>query len=223
MRKAANIFSEWMPDMNAFAPKTPTMLLTPIVLSGEFARLEPLEQRHFDGLNALVEDAGERIFANSPLGPSFKAYFDGAMAARKPDSHLPFVVREQSSDAYVGMTRLFDIHPEHRGLEIGYTWYHPAFWGGAINPECKLLLMRHAFEEAGYGRIQLKTDARNTHSQAAMIKLGASREGVLRKHMVLPDGRWRDSMYFSVLAEEWPTVKTGLERRLADLRAEIRA
>lgn len=222
MRKAANTFTARMPDMNTLAPPTSpqprSMPLESVVLGGAFVRLEPLEERHFDGLSALVSDAGEQIFANSPIGPSFAAYIAAAMAARMPESHLPFVVREQASNAYVGMTRLFDIRPEHRGLEIGYTWYHPDYWGGAVNPECKLLLMRYAFESAGYERVQLKTDARNTHSQAAMSKLGATREGVLRKHMLLPDGRWRDSVYFSVLADEWPAVKAGLEARLDGFR-----
>ncbi len=203
--------------MTEYAPAAPTVTLEPVVLEGRFVRLEPLDERHRAGLALLVSDQGARIFANSPLGPSFDAYFDAAMAARAPDDHLPFVVREKATGAHVGMTRLFDIHPAHRGLEIGYTWYHPDFWGGVVNPECKWLLMRHVFETAGYERVQLKTDARNLHSQAAMLKLGATREGVLRHHMVLPDGRWRDSVYFSVLAGEWPRVKAGLEARLQEL------
>lgn len=204
--------------MDAYAPTQPVAPVVPVVLPGRFVRLEPLEERHRAGLAGLHADAGERIFLNSPIGPSFDAYLDAALAARAPSSHVPFVVRAQVDDAYVGMTRLFDIQPHNRGLEIGYTWYHPAFWGGAINPECKLLLMTCAFEACGFGRVQLKTDARNLHSQAAMTKLGAKREGTLRRHMVLPDGRWRDSVYFSVIAEEWPDVKAGLEARLESRR-----
>lgn len=206
--------------MNDLAPPTPPKSLEPVVLEGAIVRLEPLAASHFDGLNALVEDAGEKIFANSPIGPSFKAYFGAALAARAPDVNLPFVVRDQATDSHIGMTRLFDIRREHRGLEIGFTWYHPDFWGGGVNPECKFLLMRHAFEEAGYERVQLKTDLRNKHSQAAMTKLGAQREGVLRRHTVLPDGRWRDSVYFSVIASEWSEVKAGLEARLAGFRQD---
>lgn len=196
------------------APTTPPAPVAPVTLEGVSVRLEPLETAHFDGLAALVEDEGRRIFANSPIGPSFGAYFDAALAARQPDANVPFCVRERQTGRFIGMTRLFDIKPEHRGLEIGYTWYHPAFWGGLTNPGCKYLLMRHVFEDCGYERVQLKTDARNAHSQAAMTKLGATREGTLRRHMVLPDGRWRDSVYFSVIAPEWPAVKAGLEARL---------
>ena len=200
--------------MSEFAPEAPVMPVAPVMLAGRFVRLEPIREHHRAGLAALHADQGPRIFANAPFAGSLDDYIDAALAACEPDVHVPFVVRKADDDAFVGMTRLFDIHPHDRGLEIGYTWYHPAFWGGPTNPECKLLLMTYAFEECGYGRVQLKTDARNLHSQAAMTKMGATREGVLRHHKVLPDGRWRDSVYFSVLAEEWPGVKARLEQRL---------
>ncbi|MEI2386776.1 GNAT family protein [Breoghania sp. JC706] len=201
--------------MTEFAPTQPVAPVAPVVLAGRFVRLEPAEERHRAGLAALHADAGPRIFANSPFAGSFDDYFDAALASSEADAHVPFVVRAMTDDAFVGMTRLFDIHPGDRGLEIGYTWYHPAHWGGATNPECKLLLMQYAFEACRYSRVQLKTDARNAHSQAAMAKMGATREGVLRHHKVLPDGRWRDSVYFSVLAEDWPDIRAGLEARLA--------
>ncbi|PTW63340.1 RimJ/RimL family protein N-acetyltransferase [Breoghania corrubedonensis] len=201
--------------MSEFSPQEPVAKVAPVTLSGRTVRLEPIAEHHRGGLRALHADEGPRIFANSPFAGSFDDYFDEALAACEPDVHVPFVVRRMDDEAFVGMSRLFDIHPHDRGLEIGYTWYHPAFWGGATNPECKLLLMTYVFETCGYGRVQLKTDVRNAHSQAAMTKMGAKREGELRHQKILPDGRWRDSVFFSVLGEEWPAVKAGLERRLS--------
>jgi len=113
------------------------------------------------------------------------------------------------------MTRYLNIEEPHRKLEIGSTWYEPSVWAGAVNPECKLLLMRHAFERLGFNRVEYKTDLRNARSRAAILKLGAKQEGILRKHMIMADGHVRDSVYFSVIDEEWPGVKAGLEKRLA--------
>ncbi|MEP0521959.1 MAG: GNAT family protein [Hyphomicrobiales bacterium] len=187
------------------------------VLQGRTLRLEFLNESHFDGLSARVADKGELIFKNSPLGPSFKHYFSSAMAARKTNAHMPFVLVNKSDDAIIGMSRLFDIEPENASLEIGYTWYHPDFWGGATNPDAKLTFMTHVFEELGFNRVQLKTDERNAHSRAAMTKMGAQFEGILREHKRLPDGRLRSSAFFSVLKAEWPNVKAGLEARLTKL------
>jgi RimJ/RimL family protein N-acetyltransferase len=114
----------------------------------------------------------------------------------------------------VGTTSYFDIRPEHRGLEIGYTWLGKAYQGTHINPENKYLLLRHAFETLGAIRVQLKTDRRNLQSQAAIAKLGAKLEGTLRKHSIMEDGYIRDAVMFSVIDLEWPEVKAGLERRL---------
>ena len=181
-------------------------------LEGRFVRLEPLAPEHRAGLEAVGTD--ERIWRFTPLGPCIRHYLDAAEAAVMQDDHHPYVVRHLADDRLVGMTRLFDISTAHRGAEIGSTWYHPDYWGGKTNPECKYLLLRHGFERCGLIRIQLKTDLRNKRSQAAIAKLGAKREGVLRNHMVLPDGRFRDSVYFSILPDEWPGVKAGLEARL---------
>lgn len=189
------------------------------VLHGKTLRLEPLNETHFDGLAARVADAGELIFKNSPLGPSFEHYFASVMAARAPNSHMPFVLINKSDNATIGMSRLFDIEPENASLEIGFTWYHPNFWGGVTNPDAKLTFMTHIFEELGFNRIQLKTDERNAHSRAAMTKMGAQFEGVLREHKRLPDGRLRSSAFFSVLKDEWPAVKAGLEARMKKFEA----
>jgi len=191
--------------------------LVPIVLEDDFVRLEPLTEGHRAAV--LAAGADPRVWAVVPLpAGGVAAYFDAALAAAKPDAHLPFAVIERASGAVVGMTRLFDVRPADAGLEIGYTWYAPAAWGGAVNPAAKRLLLGHAFG-LGYERVQLKTDLRNTRSQAAMTKLGAVREGVLRRNMRIADGRLRDTVYFSILAEEWPAVRARLDERLDAFRA----
>jgi RimJ/RimL family protein N-acetyltransferase len=123
------------------------------------------------------------------------------------------MVRQETGQS-VGVTCYMDIRPAHRGLEIGSTWIARPYQGTRVNPESKYLLLRHAFENLGAVRVQLKTDGRNRQSQAAIAKLGAQREGVLRKHLILQDGYIRDTVMFSIIAEEWPAVKAGLETRL---------
>jgi RimJ/RimL family protein N-acetyltransferase len=113
------------------------------------------------------------------------------------------------------MTRYLAVEQAHKRLEIGSTWYEPAVWGGPVNPECKLLLMQHAFETLKFHRVEYKTDLRNARSRAAILKLGAIQEGIFRKHMIMADGHVRDSVYFSIVDSDWPSVKAGLQKRLA--------
>ncbi|HEX5818420.1 MAG TPA: GNAT family protein, partial [Gemmatimonadales bacterium] len=128
---------------------------------------------------------------------------------------LPFAVR-LADGRLVGSSSYLDITPAHRRLEIGATWYHPDVWATAVNPECKLLLLTHAFEVLQVNRVALVTDALNLRSQAAIARLGAVREGVLRADRITQTGRVRDSVIFSIVAAEWPAVRHGLERRLAE-------
>ena len=130
-------------------------------------------------------------------------------------ARIVFAVRRLADGAIVGSTSYANIVPEHARLEVGWTWYVRTAQATAINPEAKLLLFANAFETAGYHRVELKIDSRNARSRAAILKLGAREEGILRGHVWMPAGYWRDTVYFSVLAEEWPTVKAGLEARLA--------
>jgi RimJ/RimL family protein N-acetyltransferase len=118
-----------------------------------------------------------------------------------------------------GSTRFYELNTGQRRVEIGSTFYGRAWWAGVTNPACKLLLLRHAFEELGLRRVALRCDARNTRSRAAILRLGAREEGRLRAHRVAPDGSVGDTLYFSVLADEWPGVRDGLEARLAALTA----
>lgn len=125
---------------------------------------------------------------------------------------VAFAIVDLARDEAVGGTTLFDYSEAHRRVEIGYTWLAKSAWRTPVNTECKFLLLRHAFETLGCNRVQLKTDSRNERSQAAIARLGAVREGVLRAHMVMPDGWLRDSVMFSITAPEWPAVKTRLEQ-----------
>jgi RimJ/RimL family protein N-acetyltransferase len=188
------------------------MNLSATTLRGRFVQLEPVETHHRTEMAEPAADS--RIWENTPLGPSFDHYFDTLLKLRADGRQIPFAVRWIHTNTIIGGSRLMDIVPEHHRLEIGGTWYHPHYWGGPANAESKLLLLTHAFEHAGAFRVQLLTDQRNAHSQAAIAKLGARREGVVRSHMLVAGGRRRDSVMFSIVEQEWPTVKARLEERL---------
>jgi RimJ/RimL family protein N-acetyltransferase len=190
------------------------MSLEKTTLEGRFVRLEPLEERHRDLIRPAAQHPEIFTVTTSALGPLFDPYIDNALKRTASGHELAFVVFHKAQARYVGMTRYLNIEVAHRKLEIGSTWYEPSVWAGAVNPECKLLLMRHTFETLKFNRVEYKTDLRNTRSQAAIRKLGARQEGVFRKHMIMADGHVRDSVFFSVIDEEWPAVKTGLEKRL---------
>src|SRR5476649_147988 len=190
------------------------MSLEKITLEGRFVRLEPLEERHRELIRPAAQHPEIFTVTTSALGPLFDPYIDNALKRTASGHELAFVVFRKAEARYVGMTRYLNVEVAHRKLEIGSTWYEPSVWAGAVNPECKLLLMRHAFETLKFNRVEYKTDLRNTRSQAAIRKLGARQEGVFRKHMIMADGHVRDSVFFSVIDEEWPAVKTGLEKRL---------
>jgi ribosomal-protein-alanine N-acetyltransferase len=190
------------------------MPIEPIVLEGRAVRLEPL---HADHAAALWRAATPDLFTYIPIAPrdrSFTAFQAYVATLRSRPSQLQFAIVSCQSGEAVGTTSYMDLRLEHRGLEIGNTWIARTHQGTLINPENKYLLLRHAFETLGMLRVQLKCDARNILSQRAIAKLGAQREGVLRKHVVLPDGFVRDTVLFSITDDEWPQVKAGLEDRL---------
>ena len=191
------------------------MALERVTLDGRCVRLEPLEERHREAVRPAAQNAEIFTHMTPASGTMFDPYFDNALRRTAEEHELGFVVWHKAEHRSVGMTRYLNIEEAHRRLEIGSTWYEPSVWGSAVNPECKLLLMRHAFEQLQYMRVEYKTDVRNTRSRAAILKLGAKQEGIFRKHMIMPGGRVRDSVYFSVIDEEWPAVKADLERRLA--------
>jgi RimJ/RimL family protein N-acetyltransferase len=185
-----------------------------VTLDGRHVRLEPLEERHREPVRPAAQHPEIFAVTTSALGPLFDPYIDNALKRSAAGNEMAFVVWHKAMDRPVGMTRYLNIEAAHRKLEIGSTWYEPSVWAGAVNPECKLLLMRHAFETLKFVRVEYKTDVRNLRSRAAILKLGAKQEGILRNHMIMADGHLRDSVYFSVIDAEWPGVKAGLEQRL---------
>ena len=194
------------------------MNLHPITLTGRVVRLEPLAEIHIPALAAA--GAYDSIwqymrygFVNTEEKMGDLVHYLLRQQAKGTD--LPFAVVDLASGQAIGMTRFMDIQPENRALEIGGTWYTPAVQRTGVNTECKYLLMTCAFEALGCNRVQIKTDLRNERSQRAIERIGAVREGVLRKHMVLPDGFARSSVYYSILQEEWAGVKEQLEAMLA--------
>src|ERR1700722_29834 len=195
------------------------MALAKVALDGKFVRLEPLEERPRAAIQPAAQHPEIFTVTTSALGPLYDPYIDNALRRSDGTHDLAFAVllkaQGSSEGRYVGMTRYLNIEEAHRKLEIGSTWYEPSTWGGPVNPECKLLLMQHAFETLKFHRVEYKTDVRNTRSRAAILKLGATQEGIFRKHMIMADGHVRDSVYFSIVDTDWPAVKAGLEKRLA--------
>lgn len=193
------------------------MEIKPVVLIGKFVRLEPLSEAHIPG---LTEIGAGRDFWNFMLYGDIKTEADmrnwvlDIMERGKKGSDLPFVAIHLESGRVAGATRYLNIMPKDRGLEIGGTWYGLDFQRTAVNTECKYLLLKHAFEVLGFIRVQLKTDSLNERSQKAIERIGAKKEGVLRNHMILPDGRIRHSVFYSIIDSEWDDVKTGLEEML---------
>lgn len=185
-------------------------------LEGELVVLEPLEEAHADGLWAAAQ-APEIWQWLAHIGSSreyFDRWLDVSLAAAREGREGVFATRLKRDGRLVGSSRYLNVRPADRVVEVGWTWLNPSAWRSGVNVEAKLLMLGHAFERLGCIRVELKTDARNTRSRAAMEALPARFEGILRKHMIVPDVGVRDSAYFSVIDEEWPAVRENLERRL---------
>lgn len=192
------------------------MWVEPVTLIGKNVRLEPLTMEHERGLHALYALDPDILLYHGlrPADTSAEAFRTYMERTLSTPGRVPFTIVIEATGQPAGTTSYLDIRPADRGLEIGYTWLGKQFQGTHVNPENKYLLLRHAFETLGASRVQLKTDSRNIQSQRAMLKLGARLEGTLRKHMVLPDGYLRDTVMLSIIDDEWPSVKSGLEARL---------
>ena len=176
-------------------------------------RLEPFEPHHRAGLTA-VAGADPDLFRHIPFPVArqgYGAWFEFLRADQAAGRSIPHAVFWNGE--LIGQSCYLNIRPREAGVEIGSTWYARAAQGGIVNPTCKLLLIGNAFDQ-GAERVELKTDALNEHSRAAMLKMGARFEGIHRKHMRRADGSLRDTAWFSVIREEWPEVKAGLEKRL---------
>jgi RimJ/RimL family protein N-acetyltransferase len=187
------------------------------VLEGELVRLEPLGLQHEDGLWDASRD--ERTWrwlsiVQPQTRAELRAYLDEALANAAAGTEMPFATIRRDGGRVLGSTRFLALRPEHRSVEIGWTWLTPEAWGTGINVEAKLLMLEHAFQTFGCLRVELKTDALNDRSRGAMEALPAQFEGVHRKAMLVRGGERRDSAWYSVLDEEWPPVRENLLRRL---------
>lgn len=190
------------------------MQISPSVLSNAQVRLDPLVEAHREALRPLAQES--ELWALTSLrgdGEHFDAWFDLMLESTRGGSQISHQVTDLGTGQVVGHTAFLSIVPEHARLEIGWTWYGAPARGTKVNPACKHLLMERAFG-CGAERVELKTHHRNLRSQAAMTKMGATREGTLRRHLKCWTGEWRDTVWFSVLKDEWPDVKAGLEARL---------
>jgi N-acetyltransferase len=186
-----------------------------VTLAGRFVRLEPIEEWHReDLLAAAAEDPITFRYMGSDLSVGASAWPAYLADAQRPE-YVAWATVDAATGRAIGSTRFGDIAPEHGRVEIGWTWIAPSHQRTATNTEAKLLQLGYAFDELGATRVALKTDGRNLRSQAAIERLGAQREGTLRRHLRVSDWFIRDTVYFSILAEEWPAVKARLEERLA--------
>ncbi|MBI3438666.1 MAG: GNAT family N-acetyltransferase [Proteobacteria bacterium] len=188
------------------------MNLTARVLENDFVRLEPMEARHYEGLKAAGADPTIWTLQPFNIDEGFDAYFAWIREEQAHGRWMPHAVIRPDK-RIVGQSCYLNIRPKHDGVEIGGTWYVTEARGTAINPAAKLLLFGHAFD-SGAERVDQKTDAINARSRAAMLKSGATFEGIHRHAMRRKDGSWRDNAWYSVLREEWPAMKAGLETRL---------
>ncbi len=192
------------------------MQVQPVTLQSEFVRLEPLSLAHEPSLWNVAQEP--ELWQYMAMLVQSRAdlheWLATALNFAQSGSHVPFAIIDQSTGDAIGSTRYFNIMPDDRNLEIGHTWIGKPYWRSAVNTECKYLLLRHAFETLGCARVQLKTDALNTRSRAAIKRLGATEEGILRKHIWVQNRRFRDTAMFSIIDDEWPAVRERLQGRL---------
>ncbi len=193
------------------------MIVEPVTLEGRFVRLEPLSLEHHAALSEVgLDDDLWRLNPQPVTTPEeMRAYIADALEGQVRGMFLPFATVEKSSGKVVGSTRYGNIDLQNRRVEIGWTWIARHWQRTAINTEAKYLMLRHAFEELGCMRVELKTDSLNERSRAAILRLGAKEEGTFRNHMTTSTGRIRHSVYFSIIDSEWPEVKKRLEEKLS--------
>jgi RimJ/RimL family protein N-acetyltransferase len=193
------------------------MVVEPVVLEGRLVRLEPLRADHLPALAAVALDPDIWRWTRTRVTSvaDLRAWMEEALEQAALGKALPWITRSKAGGKIIGSTRYMDIDARNRGLEIGGTWIAPAWQRSGINVEAKYLQLRHAFEVLGAIRVSFKTHHKNLQSQTAIAALGATQEGVFRNHMITPDGSFRHSVWYSIIQEEWPGVKDGLEARMA--------
>jgi len=192
--------------------------IKPVVLQGKYVRLEPMTEAHVSALTEI--GAGQpfwdfMVYGDMNTEEDMRGWVRDILSRAEKGTDLPLVVIHLASGRVAGATRYLNILPKDRGLEVGGTWYGLDFQRTPVNTECKYLLLKYAFETLGCIRVQLKTDLHNERSQKAIERIGAKKEGVLRNHMILPNGRVRDSVFFSILDTEWGEVKKRLEAMMS--------
>lgn len=193
------------------------MVVEPVILTGQHVRLEPMMEAHIPALAEI--GAGQpfwrfMLYGDIETEEDMRKWVADILERATHGTDVPFVAVHLTAGRAAGATRYMNISPKDHGLEIGGTWYGPAFQHTVVNTECKYLMLEHAFEKLKAIRVQFKTDLRNERSQRAIERIGAVKEGVLRNHMIRPDGTYRDSVFYSILDVEWPAVKARLERLL---------
>lgn len=195
-------------------------MIQPVILTGSHVHLEPLSLDFLDRLCevGLDPDLWQLIPNRVRDRDGMRRYIETALEEQRRGVSLPFVTRLRADGRVVGSTRYGNVSLENRRVEIGWTWIGRPWQRSAVNTEAKYLMLKHAFEVLGCARVELKTDARNQRSRNAILRLGAREEGTLRRHTVMDTGYIRDTVYFSILDQEWPDVKAGLEAKLATHR-----
>ena len=189
-------------------------------LEGEIVVLEPLGRQHEDALRAIAGDPEiwRWMTVRGDEPEAFTGWLDMTLTAAREGREAPFAIVLRETGHVVGSSRYLSLRPEHRGLEIGYTWHVPQVWGKGVNVEAKYLLLRHAFERLGCLRVEFKTDALNQRARAALEALPARFEGIFQSHMLVRDGTVRDSAWYAITEGEWPAVRANLERRISEKR-----
>jgi N-acetyltransferase len=192
--------------------------IQPSVLSGKTVSLEPLQNNHREALLAAASDGQLwKLWYTGVPGPeTIGQYINTALTNQKEKGELPFVVRQNETNQIVGCTRMCNVDLTNQRLEIGYTWYAQSVQRTAVNTECKLLMLQHAFETLSAIAVEFRTHWFNQRSRNAILRLGAKQDGVLRNHQRMPDGSLRDTVVFSIINSEWPAVKNHLQFQLAN-------
>jgi RimJ/RimL family protein N-acetyltransferase len=188
----------------------------PVVLEGEKVRLVPLDRAHFSDL--LLAGSDEKIWEfvsiNGADPAVLRKHLESAALKRANGEQYPFTVIEKQTGKVFGSTMFHNIFPEHKKLEIGWTWYDPAYWRNGYNRECKLLMLTYCFDVLKTIRVQLVTDENNHRSRTAILGIGATFEGILRNERIRANGAYRNTAMYSIIAEEWPSVLVGLKRKI---------
>jgi RimJ/RimL family protein N-acetyltransferase len=198
--------------------------IEPITFTGTKVILEPLALEHADGMADAVKDGElwKLWFTSIPAPNKVEDYINTALGMRENAGAMPFIIREKESNKIIGCTRYFNVDEVNQRLEIGYTWYSESYQRSAVNTECKYLLLSHAFEKLDAIAVEFRTHWHNHKSRAAIARLGAKQDGVLRSHTKSVDGIYRDTVVFSIINLEWPAVKQSLLFKLTNQYESLR-